>query len=407
MSTGRKNGNLLLKIGLLSASMLIGVQMSISPAIPAMREFFVGMPRETIESITTAQNFSGFVFILACPWISARLGKKRSVLLALILAAVAGMVPAFTSSYPAILASRLVFGAGVGLDCGLAMSMVGDFFEGRERAALMGVRSSTETVGNIVCTTLAGALLGLGWQRCFLVYGLLFVPVVLFALGVPARTPQEEMAAERMNGVASGTAPKQRLNAAVFGLLALYFTFVVCNCGYNVRISSVVTEGGLATAAQSSFIISLVALTGMACGLAFGRIRAALGLRTPVVGLALMAAAMLLARVAGSLPLMLVSALLAGASGTMVIAFLTDFVGDVCPAGSNTLATSVMVSGGFAGASVTPAVLSWVGDVVDDASATGPFIPLAFVCMAVAALLWVVLREPADSNPGAAATQGE
>lgn len=392
MSTGRKNGSLLLKVGLLSASMLIGVQMSISPAIPAMREFFVGMPREAIESITTVQNFSGFVFILACPWISARLGKKRSVLLALVLAAVAGMVPAFTDSYLAILASRLVFGAGVGLDCGLAMSMVGDFFEGRERATLMGMRSSTETIGNIVCTTLAGALLRLGWQRCFLVYGLLFVPVALFAIGVPARTPQEEADAARAD--TSGTAPRQRLNAAVFGLLALYFTFVVCNCGYNVRISSVVTEGGLATAAQSSFVISLVALTGMACGLAFGRIRAALGLRTPVVGLALMAAAMLLARVAGSLPLMLVSALLAGAAGTLVIAFLTDFVGDVCPAGSNTLATSVMVSGGFAGASVTPAVLSWVGDVVGDASATGPFIPLAFVCIAVAVLLVVVLREP-------------
>lgn len=392
MSTRRKNGSLLLKVGLLSASMLIGVQMSISPAIPAMREFFVGMPREAIESITTVQNFSGFVFILACPWISARLGKKRSVLLALVLAAVAGMVPAFTGSYLAILASRLVFGAGVGLDCGLAMSMVGDFFEGRERATLMGMRSSTETIGNIVCTTLAGALLRLGWQRCFLVYGLLFVPVALFAIGVPARTPQEEADAARAD--TSGTAPRQRLNAAVFGLLALYFTFVVCNCGYNVRISSVVTEGGLATAAQSSFVISLVALTGMACGLAFGRIRAALGLRTPVVGLALMAAAMLLARVAGSLPLMLVSALLAGAAGTLVIAFLTDFVGDVCPAGSNTLATSVMVSGGFAGASVTPAVLSWVGDVVGDASATGPFIPLAFVCIAVAVLLVVVLREP-------------
>lgn len=71
-----KRSDLLLKVGLLSASMLIGVQMSISPAIPAMREFFSGMSREAIESITTVQNFSGFVFILACPWISARLGNE-------------------------------------------------------------------------------------------------------------------------------------------------------------------------------------------------------------------------------------------------------------------------------------------------------------------------------------------
>ena len=390
-----KRSDLLLKVGLLSASMLIGVQMSISPAIPAMREFFSGMSREAIESITTVQNFSGFVFILACPWISAHLGKKRSVLLALVTAAIAGMVPAFTTSYAAILVSRLVFGAGVGLDCGLAMSMVGDFFEGRERAALMGVRSSCETIGNIACTTLAGALLGLGWQRCFLVYGLLLVPVVLFALGVPSRTPQEAKAGRVSAG---GRAPQQHLNAAVFGLLALYFTFVVCNCGYNVRISSVVTEGGFATASQSSFVISLVALTGMVCGLMFGRIRMALGLRTPVVGLVLMAAAMLLGRLATSLPVMLLSALLAGAAGTMVIAFLTDFVGDVCPEGSNTLATSVMVSGGFAGASVTPTILAWIASLMGDASATAPFVPLALVCVAVAVLLAVILREPAAAD---------
>lgn len=396
MPTERRN-SLLLKVGLLSASMLIGVQMSISPAIPAMRAFFAELPREAVESITTVQNLSGFAFILACPLISAHLGKKRSVLLALAVAAVAGIMPVFTNSYQAILVSRLAFGAGVGLDCGLAMSMVGDFFEGQERATLMGIRSSVETIGNICCTTLAGVLLGFGWQRCFLVYGLLLVPVVLFALGVPANTPQEERNAESDPSTTSA-APKQRLNAPVFGLLALYFTFVVCNCGYNVRISSVVTEGGYATAAQSSWVISTLATAGMLCGLLFGRIRAALGLRTPVVGLVLMASSMLLARWASSLPMMLVASALAGASGTMVIAFLTDFVGDVCPEGSNTIATSVMVSGGFAGASVTPAILAWIGRLTGDVSATAPYLPLACACMAVAVLLVFVLREDSSAQ---------
>ncbi len=188
-------------------------------------------------------------------------------------------------------------------------------------------------------------------------------------------------------------APRQCLNASVFGLLALYFAFVVCNCGFSVRISSVVTEGGFATAQQSSYVISLMAATGMACGLLFGRIRSALGLRTPVVGLALMAASLLTARLFAAIAPMVLATVCAGAAGTMVIAFLTDFVNDVCPEGSGTLSTSVMVSGGFAGASLTPAILSAIASVTGDASATGPFLPLACVCAVLAVLLLFVLRE--------------
>ena len=66
-----RHNSLLLKVGLLSASMLIGIQMSVSPAIPAMRQFYADLPREAVDSITTAQNFSGFAAILACPWAAA------------------------------------------------------------------------------------------------------------------------------------------------------------------------------------------------------------------------------------------------------------------------------------------------------------------------------------------------
>ena len=88
---------------------------------------------------------------------------------------------------------------------------------------------------------------------------------------------------------------------------------------------------------------------------------------------------------------MVLATVCAGAAGTMVIAFLTDFVNDVCPEGSGTLATSVMVSGGFAGASLTPAILSLIARVTGDATATAPFVPLAVVCGFVAVLLLVAL----------------
>ncbi|MDO4798693.1 MAG: hypothetical protein Q4A01_11825 [Coriobacteriales bacterium] len=123
------------------------------------------------------------------------------------------------------------------------------------------------------------------------------------------------------------------------------------------------------------------------------RLESALGLRTPVVGFALMAVSLLAARLSAAIAPMVLATVCAGAAGTMVIAFLTDFVNDVCPEGSGTLATSVMVSGGFAGASLTPAILSAIAFATGDASATGPFMPLACVCAVLAVVLLIVLRE--------------
>lgn len=381
----------MLKVGLLSISITMGTQMAIAPALPQIMASFPEKTTTQVETLTTVQSITGLVFVLLCPLVASFLGKKRTVALGLIVAGVSGVTPILAGMlgdlgldsilvFRVVWLSRLVFGAGVGLVCGLAVSMIGDFFEGDERATLLGIRTSMETLGQVATTALAGVLLGLGWQWPFAVYAIIFVLLALFATGVPA----DEPAAGR-RAPAGTTSEPQFVPASVLVICALNFLFMTCYSGINVRIPSIMTEGGFGTSSQSSLVLSVLAICGLLCGLVFGRIFETLRGKTPAIGAGLLSLGCLLGGIASSLPVMLASGILCGLAYPLFISYIMDRVTETAPRSSVMLCTSVAISSGFLAGFFSPYVLSWVGRVVGEA-AGAPFVPYAVLMAGVAVL---------------------
>ena len=102
-----KNRGLMLKVGLLSISITMGTQMAISPALPDIMKAFPEKTTTQVETLTTVQSITGLVFVLLCPLVASFLGKKRTVLLGLLVSGISGLVP--------LLSSML---SGVGMDNG-------------------------------------------------------------------------------------------------------------------------------------------------------------------------------------------------------------------------------------------------------------------------------------------------
>lgn len=402
--TGTNKG-LMLKVGLLSISITMGTQMAIAPALPEIMASFPEKTTTQVETLTTVQSITGLVFVLLCPLISSYLGKKRTVVLGLLVAGVSGVVPLLSGMLSAMgmgnilvfrimWLSRLVFGGGVGLVCGLAVSMIGDFFEGDERATLLGVRTSMETLGQVATTAAAGALLGLGWQWPFAVYAVIFVLLALFVVGVPADEPTAGKRA-----ASSAPADPQFVPAAVLVMCALNFLFMTCYCGINVRISSIMTEGGFGTASQSSLVISALAICGLLCGLVFGKVYEFLRGKTPALGAGLLAVGCFLGGTANSLPVMFAAAIVCGLSYPLFISYIMNHVTEVAPKSSVMLCTSVAISSGFLAGFFSPYILSWVGRIVGEAAAA-PFVPYAILMMGIAVLCFFLY-----GNENGAATE--
>ena len=166
-------------------SLLLTSGMSINATLPYIKDH-LSLNQTQSELLSTMPSLTVVTFLLLSTAIINKIGMKKTVLLGLILVAVGGVLPVFTpNSYEAILVSRLVLGAGLGMYVSSAVNYINELFVGKQRMTLLGIRNSMESIGQMVLTFVAGILLSFGWQFSFLVY-LFAIPVgLLFYFFVP------------------------------------------------------------------------------------------------------------------------------------------------------------------------------------------------------------------------------
>lgn len=118
----------------------------------------------------------------------------------LLLLSVSGMVPVFVQEYPVVFASRIFLGIGIGLINAKAISIFSEYYEGREKATLLGYRGSAEVLGSAVMTLVAGKLVLIRWNLAFWVYALGFVIVLLYLVWVPGNMEMGQSAGSQSSG---------------------------------------------------------------------------------------------------------------------------------------------------------------------------------------------------------------
>lgn len=409
VTRGGRHG--LLKAGLLSISLVTGMQMAGLPAIPAMGEFFAGLPQAAIESLSTVQSLSAMVMVLASPATARVLGKRAVVALGVGLAAIAGLVPAFVASYPAILASRVVFGVGIGLFGPLSISLLADYFTGSERATMLGFRASVETFGQALSTPLAGALLVFGWQASYLVYLIALVPLVLFILGIPADAPGRQTdnastepdgsASKRHEGPSASSGKSvdvgaERPRGTVFGGMAAVVVMnalmTVAYASFEVRVSSIVVESGFGDAALAGVLVAVLAVSASVSGVLYGRLYELLGRVTGACGFLMMAAGLTLGAFANGLPLFIAAIVVAGASYPIALSFGSGLVLRFAGCGRESFGTSLFVSGGFIGSFLAPFALAQLAILMGSVAPAAPLLPLAIMLACLALLSAFIAR---------------
>src|SRR5699024_3058449 len=79
---------------------------------------------------------------------------------------------------------RFVLGAGVGLVMLIALTLISDHFEGKERVKMFGYNTAFSNVGGILTMLFAGYLASINWSAAFNVYwlGVIIFMLVLFYL---------------------------------------------------------------------------------------------------------------------------------------------------------------------------------------------------------------------------------
>ncbi len=384
------------KIALLSLSLILTSAYSVSIVLPSLLQHFSEYTTAQVEILISAPSFAITVMIVLNAWLSRYMKDRPMIVGGLLLLSVSGMVPVFVQEYPVVLASRIFLGIGIGLINAKAISIFSEYYEGREKAVLLGYRGSAEVLGSAVMTLVAGKLVLIRWNLAFWVYALGFVIVLLYLVWVPGSMETGQSA-----GSQSAGAEKESLEAeadekrecwkkeVLTIAYALFAGFVICiYCSNSLRVPMLILEKKLGTESEASIILTLMMLMGIAAGVYFGKLTMWWKEKLPGVGCLLIGAGMLLTAYAGSLPLIGIGISIVGFFYTVLVTYSFHQISEQIPQSSINTATSIVLVGCNLGAACSPFVLKWMGRFSEGVSV--PFVGYAGMMGVLGIVLIVV-----------------
>lgn len=235
-----RNRNILLRHDLqivfgITLISVIGVN-SIAPAFPLMAAH-LHLSEGDVVMLITVFTFPGIILSPVMGILADRFGRKKVIVPSLILFGAAGSACAFTDDYHMLLLLRFVNGVGASALGGLNQTIIGDMFDGDERAAAMGYNASVLGIGTMIYPAIGGVLALLGWNYPFLL-SLLALPIALLVLiGLGNTEPKTELPFHKyLAGAARSAADREILPAymatlatfiLLYGALLAYFPFLM------------------------------------------------------------------------------------------------------------------------------------------------------------------------------------
>ena len=379
---------LCLKFAILSVSLLLTSAYAVSICIPVFTEQFTGYSASSIEMLITIPAFSVMVMMLLSDFIASKLGKKRTVMLGLIIVCASVFLSLAATSYPMMLISRIVLGIGLGLCNALAVSLIADFFTGNECATMMGVRNAFEGLGQSLLTYVAGLLFVTGWSNAFYVYFAALPILVIFALFVPSVTPEggaPAPAEEKAESRGERRLPWHALPQC----LILMFTVLV-SVGFYVKLFDVIGEKSLnADPEYVNNLFTALAFCSMAGGCAFGFLYARMKFYSLQLGLIATALSCLLLAFSPSMTVLTIACVLNGLAYPIIISYMFNMIGRLSVNASTVMVTSFMLIGCNVGALVTPWGFSLMSTLSGGGSAALCFIICGVIFLALALLAMV------------------
>jgi len=225
----------LLVLALVPFIMVLGNSMLV-PVLPKMMTV-MHLSLFQVGLIITVFSIPAGIVIPLAGALSDHVGRRVVIVPALIVYGAGGLAAGVSSwvfphPFGWIMASRLLQGIGAGGTYQLAMTVVGDMFEGKSRAGALGKLEAANGLGKVV-SPIAGSLLALIiWFAPFFAYGLLSFPIaaiVWWTIKEPAGKKSDQAFGTYWQGLKRTLTQKAGSIAITFlaGALVLFILFGV------------------------------------------------------------------------------------------------------------------------------------------------------------------------------------
>lgn len=158
----------------------------VAPALPQIAREFSDIPGVELLSRLVLTLPALFMALLApvAGFFIDRSGRKKVLLVSLVLYAIAGTSGLYLDSLPAILVGRAILGVAVGGLVTAVITLIGDYFEGEQRNRFMGIQAAFAGLGGVLFISLGGVLADIHWRMPFFIYVASLVVWIMAILSV-------------------------------------------------------------------------------------------------------------------------------------------------------------------------------------------------------------------------------
>ncbi len=171
---------------LLGSTLTVMAGAIVAPALPEISRAFGHLPDAELLSKLILTLPALFIAILApvAGYFVDWSGRRKVLLFALILYAVAGTTGAYLDNIYLILLGRAFLGVAVGALMTAIITLIGDYFEGLQRSTFMGYQAAFASTGGLIFISTGGFLADIHWRYPFLIYAVSLVILVMAALSI-------------------------------------------------------------------------------------------------------------------------------------------------------------------------------------------------------------------------------
>lgn len=273
----------ILKIGVLSMSMLSMSALVITSAFGAMFHYFHDTDPATIQMLASLPSLGALITTLFVGWLASRFSKKNLALIGIVLIGLGGLIPIlyFSNIYILLLCS-LLLGLGVGFITTVSPMLLTHHFPNHEdRASIMGMNTAISALGVMILMVAGGFIGRTDWTKTYYVY---FATIIIFMM-VMACVPRDSVEKpEQINHVSTPSTSIFSLNKNIYIIAFLTFLTSFLYTIFMSNISILLLNKNIGGTDITGLINAVGTLGGLVAGFSIKQIRSHISTKTMGLG---------------------------------------------------------------------------------------------------------------------------
>lgn len=254
---------------ILSSSLMgvMGISL-LTPVLPELRSVFA-VSDSQVGLVITAYTLPGVFLTPFIGLIADRFGRRRVIIPLLFTFGIAGVSISFVRSFTAVLLLRFLQGIGASALITLAVTLIGDLYDGDRRNAVMGFNASMLGTGAALYPLIGGGLAEVRWNAPFLFFGVGIVVGIVATVTLAEPGGQQSTAAlEYLRRIRAVSLRPE--SVAIF--VAVLWVFFVYYGAVQTALPLLLNDEYGFEAGRIGVVLSMVAVASAGVSSQYGRV---------------------------------------------------------------------------------------------------------------------------------------